>query len=149
VATHYKLAEDGATPVPCSLDEWGSMVKDDRRRFVARDTFSRPRDISTDIIEVSTVFVGMDMSLGYNPAPVLWETMLFGDIDIGEGGNSWRHTSLQNALLVHAEIVGRVRGLLFDLADLEPQQPLQESVPAPVPDTLPCSGKRRINLDED
>lgn len=57
----------------------------------------------TDDIVVSTVFLGIDHSWGFrSPAPVLWETMIFG----GEhDGYQDRYASRADAIKGHAKAV--------------------------------------------
>lgn len=56
-------------------------------------------------IQVSTAYVGINMSLGFGP-PVVWETMIFVQ---GQGTDLWRYTTLAAAHHGHAQIVDAIR----------------------------------------
>ena len=62
---------------------------------------------------VSTVFLGLDFSLGRVGPPVLWETMVFGDVgddgDVGWGRYQKRYRSLQEAREGHRQTVDEVK----------------------------------------
>lgn len=136
--TYYRLADDRQTPVRCNLFEWGRMMEDYQRRLVACEVMITPEG---EEITVSTLFMGIDLSLGFGSAPLLWETMLFGDIDIGDQTDTWRHASHADALTVHNEVARRVREALA-----------QRQAPAPVKAEETCAvpemKKRKINLDD-
>lgn len=73
-------------------------------RYIARDRVS-------DEVMVSTVFLGLDHSLGQG-APVLFETMVFG----GKHDHlQRRYTSRQEAVIGHAAILGIVTRDLCDV----------------------------------
>lgn len=138
LVTYYTLAEDRQTPVRCSLSEWGRMMKDYQRRLVECEVMMTPEG---EEIKVSTMFMGIDLSLGYGPAPLLWETMLFGDIDIGDQTDTWRHVSHADALTVHNEVARRVRAVLA-------QRQAPAHVKAEETCEVPEMEKRKINLDD-
>lgn len=72
---YYILDEDGKTPIPASLEEWGRMFMDPEKRTVSRTELI----IGGDTVVVSTVFLGLDHN--FSPAggpPILFETMIFG-----------------------------------------------------------------------
>lgn len=135
----YKLAEDMATPVPCSLAEWGVFRRNPDNVVVCYDSVILANG---EIVEVSTVFIGIDISLGYSTSPALWETMIFGGI-ILDGQEQWWHTSRADAESVHRDVARRVREQLTSEPVAETAPP---TIPAPV--VIPETQKRRINLDE-
>lgn len=55
-------------------------------------------------MEVSTVFLGLDHSLIGDGIPVLWETMIFGEVMGEDWEYQWRYTSHKEALEGHAEV---------------------------------------------
>ena len=68
---------DGKNPVPCdSLKKWGRWMENGDRR-VARTEFAGGY--------VSTVFLGLDHSFGFEGMPILFESMIFGGVLDGEG----------------------------------------------------------------
>lgn len=54
----YKLAEDMTTPVPCSMAEWGAFRRNSDNIIVRYDSTILA---SGEMVEISTVFVGIDM----------------------------------------------------------------------------------------
>lgn len=114
----YKLAEDMATPVPCSIAEWGVFRRNPNNFAVCHDSVLLSNG---EIVEVSTVFTGIDLSLGYSSSPVLWETMIFGGITL-DGQEQWRHTSRADAERVHRDVARRVREQLMS-------EPVAEAAP--------------------
>ncbi len=69
---HYIL--DGKTPVPVGLMEWAEWFgRNDRS--VAKDEFEG--------VVVSTVFLGLDHNFFGDGPPLLFETMVFTDIEGG------------------------------------------------------------------
>ena len=67
----YKLI--GRCAVPCSLEEFGAFMKDHAARRVDRTVIGE--------IVVSTVFLGLDHGFEEDGAPMLFETMIFGNND--------------------------------------------------------------------
>lgn len=68
---HYIL-NDNNLAIPASLEEWGRWLEEasrTRRRCVAQE------DVGP--YWVSTVFLGIDMGIGNNDLPILFETMIF------------------------------------------------------------------------
>lgn len=92
--------EDGYTPIPASIEQWAAWASkggDDIKR-VARTQIGD--------VTVSTVFLGLDHSLGYGPA-VLFETMIFGgkNDDFTDRCSTWRQ-----AEKMHEDACAKVRG---------------------------------------
>ena len=73
---HYIL-DDDHNAVPVDLRTWGRWLDNIQNRIVAQDW---PRK---DVM-VSTVFLGIDHSLGGEGPPLLFETMVFRGPDGGE-----------------------------------------------------------------
>ena len=96
ITPYYVLDENGEpTPEP-DQEKWNEfMVNADRR--IALDRVGE--------IDISTVFRGIDTSLGRG-APVLWETMVFGG-PLHE--QCAQYTSQQTALEGHEAMVKRVK----------------------------------------
>jgi hypothetical protein len=94
---YWRLAEDH-TPVPCTVEEWHQLftlrARNDQRR-VALDKLP-------DGTLVSTVFLGIDRSIGEGP-PILFETMR-------QWADQTRCATWDEALAMHAEALARVRG---------------------------------------
>jgi hypothetical protein len=88
-----------ATGCPHPVDdpvEWASFTDADRRVAQA----------SVGDAWVSTVFLGIDHGFGFNDAPVLWETMIFGG---SRDQEQHRYTSQAEALAGHARLVRELR----------------------------------------
>jgi hypothetical protein len=99
---YWRLAEDH-TPVPCTVEEWHQLftrARNDQRR-VALDELP-------DGTLVSTVFLGIDHSMGEGP-PILFETMVC-DPRTGWWADQTRCATWDEALAMHAEALARVRG---------------------------------------
>lgn len=94
----------GQTPVPAEPREWAKQFEDIANRRVA---FTRV----LDLVEVSTVFLGLDHAFFGGP-PLLFESMAFWD---GEGGyemdrcSTWIQAEAQHARMVRE--VASVRAL--------------------------------------
>ena len=96
---HYKLAEDGRTPIKVTWEEYIAW------RVTDPDITVKLTHIGA--YEVSTVFLGMDMAFGRQGTPVLWETMIFGGrLDARQ---QYRHTSYEAAVEGHEAVVALVR----------------------------------------
>lgn len=94
--THYILV--GQTPVPCDLMEWAQWMETEDRH-VARTRI-------LDLVEVSTVFLGLDHSF-YSGPPVLFESMAFW---LGEGGYEQdRCSTWDQAEAMHWHMVAEVQ----------------------------------------
>jgi len=96
----FVLADDGKTPVPVdSIIEWGQFLEHDARRQLALDVVSKQ-----PLVEVSTIFIGIDYNFGRRPdePPRCWETMVFG----GEN-DRWcqRYSSHDDAMSGHKKAV--------------------------------------------
>jgi len=95
---YYRL--EARTPVPTDRNGFAEVIdparSDDRR--VAFDTIAPGLD-------VSTVFLGLDHSIGGGP-PLLFETMVFRD---GEGGDQWRYCTWDEAEAGHRRVCDELR----------------------------------------
>ena len=99
--TTYILNEN-CEPVPENdMSVWGAFMEDNDKRRVANTEINGT--------EISTVFTGIDSTLGGGP-PALWETMIFG----GEHESfQERYTSMNAAIAGHATAFALVsRGFL-------------------------------------
>ena len=99
--TTYILNENGEPVAENDMSVWGEFMGDDDRRRVAITEINGT--------EISTVFTGIDSTLGDGP-PLLWETMIFG----GEHDSfQERYTSMNAAIAGHATAFAMVsRGFL-------------------------------------
>ena len=70
--THYIL--DGDTPVPVDVRTWARWCEK-ANRIVAQHEVSNPQH-PTQLILISTIFLGLDMNWGPTGPPLLWETMI-------------------------------------------------------------------------
>jgi len=70
---YYKLDEN-KNPVPCSIEEYASDHEDfEKRKRVGREKYKG--------YDISTVFLGLNHdSGGESPKPIVFETMVFGDL---------------------------------------------------------------------
>lgn len=89
----YKLAEDGRTPIPATVEEAGPLLSDYDARRVDYTVVGRSG-------HVSTVFLVCDH--GFQGEPVLFETMVFGG---PMDGQEWRSKSWAKAYRVHQQVV--------------------------------------------
>lgn len=106
---NYILDADGQ-PIPChDLMEWAVWYETSGSERKVAETF-------TELLWISTVFLGIDHSFGDEGAPVLWETMVFDkhphmttllgeERDVFHDHDTWRWSSLEEAKKGHAEIV--------------------------------------------
>jgi hypothetical protein len=78
-------------------------------------------------IYVSTSFLSVDASLGFNPEPLLWETVISGG---PMHGTLLRHTSEQQAREAHTELLEQVQQAVdaFGWGLQPPADPLHEDV---------------------
>jgi hypothetical protein len=81
-----------------SYAEWGELFGRHDERHIA---FRRVGDV-----EVSTVWMGLDYGFGHTPAPLIYETMVFGSDHHGE---QWRTPNRAAALAAHDQAVALVR----------------------------------------
>lgn len=103
---------DGHTPVPASdLFEWAEFFErglDERR--VALDHIEDP---AHDAVQLSTVFIGVDLSL-LGPVPLLFESRVIGGpLD----GHTWRYPTWSEAEAGHRRLLNAVHSAnqaLFD-----------------------------------
>jgi hypothetical protein len=102
---HYVLI--GHTPVAVDLMTWARWLQNttDARR-VAIDDFTGGR--------VSTVFLGLDHSLGNGP-PILFETLIFGGPLDGE---QWRYCTWKEAETGHQHALALARKAADRIADI-------------------------------
>lgn len=93
----YYTLNDAGEPVPCSEQEGMKGFSNDELRRVGGEEFE-------DGTFVSTVFLRMDHNFMGEGDPVLWETMIFSDI---EAINDYqeRYTSKEAALKGHEKAV--------------------------------------------
>jgi len=98
----YKLI--GKLAVPCSMDEWMIMFADTDKRRVALDCIG--------LVEVSTVFIGIDRSVVREGGALLFETMVFGLAADDTGNWTRRYVSWDEAERGHAVTVDAVRELV-------------------------------------
>lgn len=96
-----KYILDGHTPVPCEdLYEWGAWME-------TADRTVKKTNLG-DVLDVSTVFLGLDHSHGFGP-PLLFETMVFRYPDVGHDLEMERYTTWDEAVAGHDAIVRRLR----------------------------------------
>jgi hypothetical protein len=105
----YTLDEDGQ-PVPCrDLLKWAMWYETSANEQKVAETF-------TELMWISTVFLGTDHNFAGEGPPILWETMVFDRHPhlahmLGETRETfhdhdcWRWMSLEEAKTGHAEIV--------------------------------------------
>jgi hypothetical protein len=82
----------GKQPVACSLEDWASRFEENKR--VASDEVGP--------LYVSTVFLGLDHRFFGDGDPLLFETMIFGDL---EDSYQTRCSTWVQAEQMHAEAV--------------------------------------------
>lgn len=102
--SYYLL--NGHTPVPATLDEWAAAIES--RRF-GEDVWRVDHTSLFDTCTVSTVFLGLDHSLGRpGDPPELFETMVFGSgTDLDE--DAYRTSTWDDAQRMHNVVVDAVR----------------------------------------
>jgi hypothetical protein len=99
---HYKLDKD-FNHIPCSLEEWCVFFEDIENRRVASTNI----DETTGTV-VSTVFLGFDHGFGESEEPVLYETMVFSNIE-ALSDQMQRYTTHKLALSGHEQMVEYVK----------------------------------------
>jgi len=90
-------------PVVVDLFEWAEWFGKEGNRIVNFDIIQK----EGEEITISTVFVGMDMSMPWEDAdksPLLFETMVFGDKEEGID----RYKTYSEALIGHQKMVNRI-----------------------------------------
>ena len=97
--THYKLDAD-KNVIPCSLEEWGTMFEDFKKRIVGRTQLNNG-------VLVSSVFLGLNHNYSDANNPHVFETMVFGGPN---DGDCERCSTWQQALEIHERIVAREEG---------------------------------------
>jgi len=95
---YYVREADGTIRNATSIEEFGeSLGKMDTRRIARTEV--------AEGVEVSTVFLGLDHNFGFDGAPVLFETLVFGcPLD----GEMDRYTTESAARAGHEAMVERV-----------------------------------------
>jgi hypothetical protein len=115
---YYRLV--GKRIVPChTLEVWGTWMES-KDRIVART------DVE-GLLQVSTVFLGLDHNFYGKGPPILFETMIFGD---GVDGYQTRCSTWEQAEQMHAEglahakeVVARAQRATQQLTDSIKGQP--------------------------
>lgn len=92
----YALKDRKVVACP-DMREWAFMLADEDACRVALTMI--------DNIEVSTVFIGIDMGLGRSKQPQVFETMIFED---GKAKDNRRYATWEEAEAGHREIVAAV-----------------------------------------
>lgn len=101
--TTDKYILQGTKAIPCNdLIEWATWMSKNSRR-VAFDTFEG--------VEVSTVFLGLDHNHFKEGDPLLFETMVFTDIE--GGGDCYRYFIWEEAIAGHAAAVAKIKEKLI------------------------------------
>ena len=94
MSEHYILKD--RTPVAASLLEWARWFENREARRVGRNEVKG--------FEVSTVFLGLDHNFSGVGAPVLFETMVFGE-KRGDDLYCERYSTYEEAEAGHAKVV--------------------------------------------
>lgn len=102
----YMLNDAGEPELCEDYLAWALWFEDGEQRFVAEDCVSA-RD-GRSKVRVSTMFIGIDTSLGSIKPPLLWETMVFGG---AMHRFCERHGSLADAVDKHQKTVAAVKHL--------------------------------------
>jgi len=103
---YYIMDEKGNPKRLESFDDWAKWYET-ANRSIARDEFRR-KSGETEEVVVSTVFLGIDHSFGFDSEPLLYETMIFGMKFDGENdyeGYQVRYSTLEEALNGHAKAI--------------------------------------------
>ena len=106
---HYKLDSENR-PVVCSMTEW-AIWWETTERHVA--------DTHTQLMRISTVFLGLDYNFSDRGPPILFETMVFdryphmaevfGEMrEVFEDYETHRYATWDDALASHKAIVKRI-----------------------------------------
>jgi len=102
----YILDQDGKTPLRATFAEAALLLADTDARTVEKTEVAAEDSCDGHKCEVSTVFLGLDHSLGTGK-PVLWETMIFGGL---HDQYQSRYTSYEDAKIGHKRAVWIARG---------------------------------------
>ena len=97
--THYVL-QDGEPVAEANIRAWAQWFE--TTALTERVVKKTRVQVAADLVEVSTVFLGMDYNFGGDGPPVLWETCIFGgplDREI------WRYRSREDAETGHMAVV--------------------------------------------
>jgi hypothetical protein len=107
----YTLDENGV-PVPTDdILEWGLWMESADRGVLYTEYSTE----SGETIRVSTVFLGIDHSFSFlnqNPTPLLFETMIFGELAGVLDQYQDRYSTIQEARRGHFAAVKALRALL-------------------------------------
>lgn len=90
---------------PISGEQWARLMSDVEYKRIALTRV----DDSGFVVEVSTVWLGLDHSFGFGGPPLLFETMVFGGPFDEE---QWRWPNKVAALAGHDQVVAEVKALL-------------------------------------
>jgi hypothetical protein len=96
----WRLRAD-KTPEQCSLKqhyEWKTLTN----WIVGKTEIAMENG---QVVEVSTVFLGLDHNFRDEGPPILFETMIFGETDDDPVGRQWRYATWAEAELGHMAIV--------------------------------------------
>lgn len=96
LSPYYKLDAQGQ-PVACDFDDYQQWFQHADRR-VAFDLHG--------VVEVSTVFIGLNFALSKREPPRMFESRIFGGPHDGE---KRRYDTREQALAGHAELVAMIR----------------------------------------
>ena len=103
--TPYYILDEHGEPVPVhDVVTWGRWFE--RAGKLGLRTVSKDRDEGdpANVVEISTVFLGVDHQFGLGP-PMLWESLVFGGPLDGE---MRRYSSREAALAGHQDLCRRV-----------------------------------------
>ena len=99
---YYRLI--GKLPYPCrDALEWADW-------FLTADR--QVAKTAVGPLSVSTVFLGFDHNLNLRGDPILFETMIFGDGDVGEECYQDRYHSWEEAVAGHARAVAHAEQIV-------------------------------------
>lgn len=103
---HYVLDEDNNPVREYDLVRWALLFSEQDRRIRLTIAWAMGHEDS----KISTVFLGLDHSMGDEGPPILYETMVFGgELD----QQCQRYSTLQEALDGHNEMCGLVQESLL------------------------------------
>ena len=105
----FYLLDENKKPYKVSLEESYKMYEDPAMKIVQQDKLDNG-------MFVSTVFLGMDHSWEIEPnhEPVLWETMIFRDLDDSGMSDIYmqRYTSYEDAIEGHKHALELAKSLI-------------------------------------
>lgn len=96
----YIMLNDGTIQACDDTLQWAEWFEDAANRIVKQEALTM-QDGTDRVVEVSTVFLGIDHNYGDGP-PILFETMTFRN---GQGHDQRRYCSREEAIEGHEEIV--------------------------------------------